>query len=201
MSINSPAFSPNTDGIHIENTKTVAIFNSRISNGDDCISIGPGCSHVSIENITCGPSHGISIGSLGLHNSQACVSNITVRNSKIRHSDNGPRIKTWQGGTGAVSGVRFESIVMENVKNCIVIDRYYCLAKQCSNQTSAVYVSDVSYASIRGSYDARGVPVRFACSDAVACTDIAMSDVELLPYQGEMVADPFCWNAYGPWTQ
>lgn len=33
MSINSPAFSPNTDGIHIENTKTVAIFNSRISNG------------------------------------------------------------------------------------------------------------------------------------------------------------------------
>lgn len=96
------------------------------------------------KNVSC------SIGSLGLHNSQACVSNITVRNSKIRHSDNGPRIKTWQGGTGAVSGVRFESIVMENVKNCIVIDRYYCLAKQCSNQTSAVYVSDVSYASIRG---------------------------------------------------
>lgn len=33
VSINSPALSPNTDGIHIENTKSVAIYNSMISNG------------------------------------------------------------------------------------------------------------------------------------------------------------------------
>lgn len=34
LSINSPALSPNTDGIHIENTKKVAIYNSMISNGE-----------------------------------------------------------------------------------------------------------------------------------------------------------------------
>lgn len=33
LSINSPAFSPNTDGVHIENTRSVTIYNSMISNG------------------------------------------------------------------------------------------------------------------------------------------------------------------------
>ncbi|CAL9153717.1 polygalacturonase At1g48100-like [Musa acuminata AAA Group] len=197
LSIRSPALSPNTDGIHIENTKSVAIYNSVISNGDDCISIGPGCSNVDIANVTCGPSHGISIGSLGVHNSQACVSNITVRNAWIKNSDNGVRIKTWQGGTGSVSGISFDNIYMENVRNCIIIDQYYCLTKQCLNQTSAVWVTDVAYANIKGTYDVRSPPIHFACSDAVACTNITLSDVELLPYEGVLVDDPFCWNAYG----
>ncbi|URE27667.1 Glycosyl hydrolases family 28 [Musa troglodytarum] len=197
LSIRSPALSPNTDGIHIENTKSVSIYNSVISNGDDCISIGPGCSNVDIANVTCGPSHGISIGSLGVHNSQACVSNITVRNARISNSDNGVRIKTWQGGTGSVSGISFDNIYMENVRNCIIIDQYYCLTKQCLNQTSAVWVTDVAYANIKGTYDVRSPPIHFACSDAVACTNIIMSEVELLPYEGVLVDDPFCWNAYG----
>lgn len=35
LSINSPALSPNTDGIHIENTKSVFISNCVISNGNE----------------------------------------------------------------------------------------------------------------------------------------------------------------------
>ncbi|CAA6653911.1 unnamed protein product [Spirodela intermedia] len=190
LSISSPALSPNTDGIHIENTKAVAIYNSLISNGDDCISIGPGCSGVDIENVTCGPSHGISIGSLGVHNSQACVSNITVRNSVIRNSDNGLRIKTWQGGMGSVSGIAFDTVFMENVRNCIIIDQYYCFTKGCRNQTSAVYVTDVSYANIKGTYDVRSPPIHFACSDTVPCTNITMSEVELLPFKGSYPHHP-----------
>ncbi|KAL2464471.1 Polygalacturonase [Forsythia ovata] len=197
LSISSPKLSPNTDGIHIENTKAVGIYNSVIGNGDDCISIGPGCSNVDIEAVTCGPSHGISIGSLGVHNSRACVSNITVRNAIIKDSDNGLRIKTWQGGTGSVSGISFENIQMENVRNSIIIDQYYCLTKACRNETSAVYLADVTYRNIKGTYDVRSPPIHFACSDSVACTNITMSEVELLPYEGVLVDDPFCWNAYG----
>ncbi|EOY06848.1 Pectin lyase-like superfamily protein isoform 1 [Theobroma cacao] len=197
LSISTPKLSPNTDGIHIENTKSVGIYNSMISNGDDCISIGPGCSNVDIEGVTCGPSHGISIGSLGVHNSQACVSNVTVRNAIIRESDNGVRIKTWQGGTGSVSGISFENIQMENVRNCIIVDQYYCLTKACLNQTSAVFVTDVQYRNIKGTYDVRNTPIHFACSDTVPCTNITMSEVELLPQEGELLDDPFCWNAYG----
>ncbi|TKY45454.1 Polygalacturonase protein [Spatholobus suberectus] len=155
LSISSPKLSPNTDGIHVGDTKDVGIYNTKISNGDDCISIGPGSSNVDIAGLTCGPSHGISIGSLGVHNSQACVSNLTVRDSIIRESDNGLRIKTWQGGMGSVTSLRFENIQMENVGNCIIIDQYYCLSKECLNQTSAVHVNDVSYTNIKGTYDVR----------------------------------------------
>lgn len=86
---------------------------------------------------------------------------------------------------------------MENVRNCIIIDQYYCLSKACRNETSAVYVTDVSYKNIKGTYDVRSPPIHFACSDTVACTNITMSEVELLPEEGELVDDPFCWNAYG----
>ncbi|CAH8305931.1 unnamed protein product [Eruca vesicaria subsp. sativa] len=34
--------SPNTDGIHVQSSSTVSIFNTKISTGDDCVSIGPG---------------------------------------------------------------------------------------------------------------------------------------------------------------
>ncbi|KAH6787550.1 Pectin lyase-like superfamily protein, partial [Perilla frutescens var. hirtella] len=195
--ITAPALSPNTDGIHIENTNNVQIYNSVISNGDDCVSIGSGCYDVDIRNVTCGPSHGISIGSLGNHNSRACASNITVRDSVIKNSDNGVRIKTWQGGSGAVSGVTFENIHMDNVRNPIIIDQFYCLSKDCSNRTSAVYVSDIRYSEIRGTYDVRSPPMHLACSDSIPCTNITVSAVELLPAEGDVVADAFCWNAYG----
>ncbi|KAI5446645.1 hypothetical protein KIW84_014475 [Lathyrus oleraceus] len=197
LSISAPKLSPNTDGIHLGNTREVGIYNSMISNGDDCISIGPGCSNVNVDGVTCAPTHGISIGSLGVHNSRACVSNLTVRNSIIKESDNGLRIKTWQGGTGSVTGLTFDNIQMENVRNCINIDQFYCLSKECMNQTSAIYVNNVSYRKIKGTYDVRTPPIHFACSDTVACTNITLSEIELLPYEGELVEDPFCWNAYG----
>lgn len=132
-----------------------------------------------------------------MHNSQACVSNITVRNALIRESDNGLRIKTWQGGTGIVSDITFENIRLDNVRNCINIDQYYCQSNGCHNQSSAVYVTGITYRMLRGTYDVRVPPIHFACSDTVACTNITMSEVELLPYEGELVDDPFCWNTYG----
>lgn len=138
-----------------------------------------------------------SIGSLGSHNSRACVSNITVSNSVIKHSDNGVRIKTWQGGEGAVTKVTFNNIHMDTVRNPIIIDQYYCLFKNCINQSTAVSVSHVSYSNIRGTYDVRSPPMSFACSDSVPCTNLTLSEVILLPAQGYILATPFCWNAYG----
>lgn len=66
--------------------------------GDDCISIQTGCTGVYVHNVNCGPGHGISIGGLGKDGTKACVSNVTVRDSTIKNTLNGVRIKTWQVG-------------------------------------------------------------------------------------------------------
>ncbi|KAL7176709.1 hypothetical protein ACSBR2_030120 [Camellia fascicularis] len=51
--------SPNTDGIHVQLSSGVTILNSKISTGDDCVSIGAGNTNLWIENVACGPGHGI----------------------------------------------------------------------------------------------------------------------------------------------
>ncbi|KAF2286687.1 hypothetical protein GH714_023600 [Hevea brasiliensis] len=104
ISISSPGDSPNTDGIHLQNTKDVLVHSSNLACGDDCISIQTGCSNVYVHNVNCGPGHGISIGSLGKDNTKACVSNITVRDVIMHNTMTGVRIKTWQGGSGSVQG-------------------------------------------------------------------------------------------------
>ncbi|XP_040955582.1 polygalacturonase At1g48100 isoform X2 [Gossypium hirsutum] len=95
ITVSSPGDSPNTDGIHLQNSNDVLIHSSDLACGDDCVSIQTGCSNVYIHNVNCGPGHGISIGSLGRDNSKACVSNITVRDIVMHNTMNGVRIKTW----------------------------------------------------------------------------------------------------------
>ncbi|KAL8214190.1 hypothetical protein R6Q57_003639 [Mikania cordata] len=59
VNVVAPGNSPNTDGIHVQLSTGVAILNSKISTGDDCVSIGPGATDLWIENVRCGPGHGI----------------------------------------------------------------------------------------------------------------------------------------------
>nr|DAD30874.1 TPA_asm: hypothetical protein HUJ06_009725 [Nelumbo nucifera] len=96
ITISSPETSPNTDGIHLQNTRDVEIQHSNIGCGDDCVSIQTGCSNIHIHHSNCGPGHGISVGGLGKDRSVACVSSIVVENINIQNTLYGVRIKTWQ---------------------------------------------------------------------------------------------------------
>ena len=63
----------------------------------------------------------------------------------------------FQGGMGFARDLRFESIVMKNVSNPIIIDQYYCdQPTPCANQTRAVEVREVGFADIRGTSDGEG---------------------------------------------
>ncbi|CAN0927147.1 unnamed protein product [Linum grandiflorum] len=188
--------SPNTDGIHVQSSTGVTITNSRIGTGDDCISIGPGTTNLWIENISCGPGHGISIGSLGKEFHEAGVSNVTVKTVTFTGTENGVRIKSWgRPSTGFVKDVMFEDAVMNNVHNPIVIDQNYCPnEKNCPGQASGVRVSDVTYKDIRGSSETE-VAVKFTCSGSNPCTGIRLEDVKLT-YKNK-AADSSCKNADG----
>ncbi|XP_020084964.1 probable polygalacturonase At3g15720 [Ananas comosus] len=126
LRITSPATSPNTDGIHVDNSQHVGINQSTIATGDDCISIGDQTSDIYITGITCGPGHGISVGSLGKDGVSASVENIHVSNVNFYSTTNGARIKTWQGGKGFARSILFENINFTDVKNPVIIDQYYC---------------------------------------------------------------------------
>ncbi|GER54821.1 pectin lyase-like superfamily protein [Striga asiatica] len=97
FTVSSPGNSPNTDGIHLQNSKDVLIRSSNLACGDDCVSIQTGCTNVYIHNINCGPGHGISIGGLGKDDTKACVSNITVRDVIMHNTMNGINYENIRG--------------------------------------------------------------------------------------------------------
>ncbi|CAH8268942.1 unnamed protein product [Arabidopsis lyrata] len=176
--ITAPGDSPNTDGIHITNTQNIRVSNSDIGTGDDCISIEDGTQNLQIFDLTCGPGHGISIGSLGDDNSKAYVSGINVDGAKFSESDNGVRIKTYQGGSGTAKNIKFQNIRMENVKNPIIIDQNYCDKDKCEEQGSAVQVKNVVYKNISGT-SATDVAITLNCSEKYPCQGIVLENVNI----------------------
>nr|XP_043623640.1 polygalacturonase At1g48100 [Erigeron canadensis] len=199
ITISSPGNSPNTDGIHLQNTRDVEILHSNIGSGDDCVSIQTGCSNVHIHHINCGPGHGISLGGLGKDKSIACVSDILVENSNIQNTLYGARIKTWQGGIGLVKNVTFSNIQVANVNFPIVINQFYCDKSLCQNQTGSVAIKEVNFERITGTFSTQ--PIHLACSDDVPCTGINLSDIQLKPSRGPLEGsqnqEALCSNSYG----
>ncbi|CAL9084182.1 unnamed protein product, partial [Musa textilis] len=194
LTITAPGDSPNTDGIHIEQSRNVIVSDSTIgTGGDDCISIGTASFHVNVSWVTCGPGHGISVGSLGMDNSRAEVSDIQVSHCNIFSTKNG-------GGYGYANRIIFENINFTAVMNPIIIDQHYCPATVCAEKKpSAVQVSDVRFIEARGTSSSQ-VAINFNCSQNVACTGITIQNVEIQPAQQRGQASSYCFNAHGTVT-
>lgn len=135
FTIITPAESPNTDGIHIGRSTHITITDSKLETGDDCISIGDGSKNIGVTRVTCGPGHGISIGSLGKYPKEDPVSGVYVKNCTLSNTSNGVRIKSWPAKFGgSASNIHFDDIVMNNVTNPIIIDQVYCPWNQCNKK-------------------------------------------------------------------
>ncbi|KAF7807732.1 polygalacturonase-like [Senna tora] len=156
FTINAPATSLNTDGIHIGRSSEINIIDSFISTGDDCISLGDGSRKINVLRVTCRPGHGISVG---------CFGNFTYEEPVE--------------GTTTVSDLHYEDIIMVNVSNPILIEQDYCPYNQCSKETpSKINISKVAFENIKGT-SATPDGVKLICSSGVPCEDAKLSKIDL----------------------
>ncbi|KAK4755670.1 hypothetical protein SAY87_009428 [Trapa incisa] len=181
----APAESPNTDGIHIGQSKNVRIFDSFIGTGDDCVSIGPESTDIEVSGVHCGPGHGISIGSLGKYTGEKDVSGINVHDCVLDRTDNGLRIKTWASDIKSrLYNVTFRDIILKNTYNSIMIDQQYCPAGGCdTSKASSIQIQDVQYKGIRGTSISPDVEI-FRCSRKYPCNNIVLKDIDI-SYNGK----------------
>ncbi|KAK8485993.1 hypothetical protein V6N13_055116 [Hibiscus sabdariffa] len=166
--IKAPENSPNTDGIDISDSTNVLIQDSTIETGDDCVAINGGSSFINVIGVNCGPGYGISIGSLGDGGAYDTVEEVRVKNCKFSNTQNGVRIKTFQGKLGS----------------------YGLFGK-----ATAIKVSDVTYSDIQGT-SASDRAINLNCDNVVGCTNIVMKNIELSSADAPKIYG-ICNNAHG----
>ncbi|WVZ72489.1 hypothetical protein U9M48_020939 [Paspalum notatum var. saurae] len=207
VSITAPADSPNTDGITVAWSNNTYISSCSIQTGDDCVSILSYTKNVTVTQSTCGPGHGISVGSLGRFET-AKVEQITVSNCTFVGTMTGVRIKSWQshapliygvinqGGKGYAKGFLFESLNMTEVQNPIVIDQFYCPQRNCHTEPGGVAISNAKFIDIQGTSSEQEA-IQLMCSQSVHCHGIYLSNVKLTWAKHTAPANAAILNAHG----
>ncbi|KAJ1406593.1 Pectin lyase fold/virulence factor [Sesbania bispinosa] len=191
----APEESPNTDGINISGSSNIVIQSSTIQTGDDCIAINSGSSFINITGISCGPGHGISIGSLGKNGEYDTVEEVHVRNCTFHGTTNGARIKTWTGGHGYARKITFEDIILDGAENPLIIDQQYNPYFIYESSNSAVKVSDVSFINVKGTAGCEDA-IQLNCDPTIGCTDIVLDNVHITSANGGDLSAS-CSNAHG----
>ncbi|KAK8706728.1 hypothetical protein V6N13_057805 [Hibiscus sabdariffa] len=196
LNIIAPSDSPNTDGIDIALSSQLLISNTFIGTGDDCVAINGGTSNINITSVTCGPGHGISIGSLGEGETNENVDQVHVTGCTFNRTMNGARIKTIPGGTGFARDISFEEITLIASGNPIVIDQHYCNGHghHCQDQEKAIAVSNVTFRGFRGT-SAAVEAINLDCSKQ-GCRGITIDNINISSSVGKDLR-VVCNNAYG----
>jgi polygalacturonase len=190
------------DGWDIYRSSNVAITNSYIINGDDCVSFKPNSTNILVENLYCSGSHGISVGSLGQYaGTQDIVQNVLVKNVTMVNAENGARIKafggsssatsTSGGGNGYAQNITFQNFHCEACDLPIVIDQCYETSDStCASYPSKVLVNDIHYINVTGTGTKSKEVVSLVCSDI--CTDITATGTSLIGTSGS--SEYYCTN-------
>ncbi|KAH0460056.1 hypothetical protein IEQ34_010719 [Dendrobium chrysotoxum] len=157
----------------------ITITGSTMATGDDCVSLGEGVSNAWIENIKCGPGHGISIGSLGDGTGTTMVQNVTVSSVVFteHNMDLGLRHGRLLHLMGFVRDITFQHGTMKN--------------------SSGIKISKVTFSDVHGTSSTQ-VAVKLDCSKSNPCQGIQLTNIKL-SYNGKNpeLAKSFCRNVKG----
>ncbi|KAI1272724.1 glycoside hydrolase family 28 protein [Xylaria sp. FL0933] len=145
----------NTDGWDIGPASYVTISGATVVNDDDCVAFKPGANYVSVTDITCVGSHGLSVGSLGSGaGSTDTVQNIYVNGATMTDSTKAAGIKLYPAGsshgTAVVKNVTWENVVVDNsdyafqIQSCYGEDEDYCDSTPSTAQLSGIVVKGFS---------------------------------------------------------
>ncbi|RSH95621.1 hypothetical protein EHS25_000713 [Saitozyma podzolica] len=197
ISANASAPASNTDGWDIYRSSYVSISNSHVVNGDDCVSFKPNSTYMTVENMNCNGSHGISVGSLGQYYGETdIVANVFVRNITMSNAQNGARIKVFGGsndthsvsggGSGYVKNITFQDFTNNNVDNPIYLTQCYSSStQQCQQFPATLQISEVHYIDVTGTASglvANGTVATLECS--AECYNITATGTHLTPKNG-----------------
>ncbi|KAI5281613.1 hypothetical protein KEM54_003127 [Ascosphaera aggregata] len=184
----------NTDGWDTYRSDNIVIQNSRINNGDDCVSFKPNSTNILVQNLWCNGSHGISVGSLGQYVGKTdIVENITVHNIEMNHASDGARIKVFPGaigtvtdqggGAGRVKNVTYENFHNHNNDWAIEVTQCYGQKNQdlCDQHPSSMTFEDILFKNFTGTTSKKNQPMvaTVICSSPDKCSNIRAVDFQV----------------------
>ena len=180
----------NTDGFDIGESTEVTITNVSVTNDDDCVAFKPGVDGVTVTDITCTGSHGLSVGSLG-KSSDDSVKNVYVSGATMINSTKAVGIKTYpSGGSHGLSTVTNVTWTNVNVEGCdYAIQIQSCYGEDgdyCEEYPGDAVLTDIVFdgfsGTTSGKYD--DVTANLDCGEDGTC-GITISDYTVVAPGGE----------------
>lgn len=154
----------NTDGFDIGSSSYIDLENITVINQDDCIAFKPAADHITVWNITCDGSHGLSIGSLAKYAGNVdTVTNVLVKNAVMKNSSKAVGVKIYPGGptygTAVIRNVTWENVYVDNCDAGFQFEACYEPPNKnrtyCELNPSASIVQDVIVRNMTGTVNDR----------------------------------------------
>jgi galacturan 1,4-alpha-galacturonidase len=194
----------NTDGFDTMDVTNLTLSGLIYQGGDDCVAIKPRSHSITISNVTCVGGNGIAIGSLGQYEEDSSVTDVSVRNVRVKRWNedlhNSAYIKTWignpvmqedyesagrprGGGWGIVRNITLSDFEVEGADSGPAITQDSGNSDGSAGGTSKMEISNIVFENFRGYLSEkakkRNVVASVSCSKVNPCHDIVFKGIKL----------------------